>query len=565
MPIEIPQFQRRLTPGNPSVPQVGRKPIEPDIKPDSPFGQWPPQGQGDFPRIPYSGPTVPDKIPEGDTDPSRGWGDLWGNFNQDAVGTLTRFDFPKFPYTPRINIPQGGTPPDSGPIEWQRPADISEQTIVDPAVGNIPFQGVGEAPGQDPLQQNVETGPSMDLEQQPNITEAGDLFEDYWTEGFRTGEFSDVENRRMQLDRENDQFEYMVMKTARDRAAQMGLEPGTAGYEQLMRDAMAEANQRRLGAEQTVNQMQRDYRDNASTQLGNIEQAGREFAIGERGFEFSRDDIEYMREQSDEIKDEASARAFISNIKDPKLRQNLENALLQGGPEAVRALANNALDEFGTIQGDFASQDPALTMVEGINKQIDTMTVSPDGDEWEPGEKEAYASELIDSNLRQQYGLNDKEIKEFHSQNETNKRFQQYLDGEIEIKDFSTEDWENMDSQQLQQVSVPFNSGMTFLKVSDFENSDFRADVVEHSTDDGEHHRSESSAGQGNGSVVLMGGKPYRVTRFWSKKDTAMADVAVLAWGVKQDERKGRLYGVPLTGENAGQEVLLSETDWEDL
>jgi len=115
------------------------------------------------------------------------------------------------------------------------------------------------------------------------------------------------------------------------------------------------------------------------------------------------------------------------------------------------------------------------------------------------------------------------------------------------LQDLTPQQWGAMSDNLLSQLNIPvFNpSASKFLRITDFVLSRQKADVVESSRNDGEHVYNENSAGAGQGDIVLVNGKPYRLTRFWSKLDTT-----------GKDERIGRLYGVPADGSSTVEKEL---------
>ncbi len=425
--------------------------------------------------------------------------------------------------------------------EWLQPIPVMGDLTGETTPVDAPST---ETPGE-------QQDPSLELENQGHLTPGGQMVSEFWQSQFSKGEFSDVESRRKQLDTEGDQFEYEVMKRARDTAAQQGLVPGTAGYNELMQQAMGQASQNRLGQEQGINQMQRDYRDLATGELTAEEQRAREFAALERGFEFSRADIDYLREQSESIRDEQSATAFLDGIKDPRARNHLARILLEGGPEALKAEASNVIGESGTIEEDFRSESPSSAEMRGIEEDVAAMELSPDGDAWKEGELENYTNQMKDAHLRQKYGLTTEELKGTENEVDLAVKLKQFEKGEIEISDFTTTDWETMDNDQLESISVPFNSSMTYLRQGDFLNSGLTADLITSSTNSEEDIDSNKGVGTGNGSIVMYNGEPYRIVQFHTKKFSNKTG---------KNERRGNVYAVPLRGENAGVAVQISST-----
>lgn len=431
--------------------------------------------------------------------------------------------------------------PTETPVEnIQAPPPVQEQ------YGTIPQPPEAETPG-----------PDMGLYERPMVTEGGrkvseDIFGQY-----NRGEFSDVENRRQQLDAEGDQFEYYVMKQARDTAAQQGFQPGTASYQNLMREAMSQANQNRLGIEKGVNEMQRGYRQDATGNLMDIEQAQRELAIGERGWEFTRDDIEYAREKADTLQDDQDVNALINQIQDPKFKNALAAEMATNGVEGVKALIQMGM-EGGTIREGFRSQDPNQNRDEQVAKEVENMVLNPfTGKKIESQqEREQVKQQLLDAMNLNQWGLTvegaEQIGKGYEAKGELTDILAKLDAGETTPNELSPRHWENMSEADIEKYTQPFDKNMKFLRASDFEESQWEADVVSTTHDSGDPRIQDSSAGEGKGSIVLFEGVPYRITRYNTNETTRFG---------KKDKRTGKVWGVPLKGEGVGKEVELSATE----
>lgn len=446
-------------------------------------------------------------------------------------------------------------------IGMDRPSDVVHSTVFDVATQPTPTETIdrGTAP-EDVLTGGGRVDPSMELSDPGWITEGAELAAGDILDQYKRGEFSDVENRRRQLDREADQFEYEVMKRARDAAAQAGYAPGSAAYNELMQNAMSQANQNRLGVEQQINEMQRQYRTQSIEDLAAIEAQQRETAIGERGFQWTRADIDYMREQSQDLRTEEQATAFINNIQDPKLRANLQRALLTGGVDAVKAMANEAMNAFGTIEGDYASQDPFTNIKEAVESQVADMTHDPFTNKpiTSEAQREEIKAKLINANILNQWGITMEGAEDIQKtaqlEQEANDLYMAIKAGDASPHELTSDQWDVLSEEQIREITIPFNDSMTYLRLEDWRSSGLQADNVYTKHENDAPKRQEDSVGAGNGSIVYFEGVPYRITRYQTKTKKP------LGGGL---QRKGVVSGVALSGPNKGKTKDLTSTDFQ--
>ena len=141
----------------------------------------------------------------------------------------------------------------------------------------------------------------------------------------------------------------------------------------------------------------------------------------------------------------------------------------------------------------------------------------------------------------------------------------------VDIRNISQVEWANMTDSQWNEIQKLTDAegndifgsiieGTSFKRLSDFNNAGLKADVVFDTLNDLEKKPTESSAGQGQGSLIIYNGEPYRIVEAWTKKDTA-GNIGIFATP-KADERRTRIYAVPLRG---GPREIVADSGWYDI
>jgi hypothetical protein len=130
-----------------------------------------------------------------------------------------------------------------------------------------------------------------------------------------------------------------------------------------------------------------------------------------------------------------------------------------------------------------------------------------------------------------------------------------------QFQNLTSEEWQAVASDpdslaKLKKAGIftPVSKNTQFLRKKDFNKSGLVADKVEVSDESGQLVTSKTSAGEGQGSIVIYNGQPYRVTRYQSK----------LGADTLSNKRVGRMYAVSLTNPDEG-EVKISDTGWRDI
>lgn len=220
------------------------------------------------------------------------------------------------------------------------------------------------------------------LKDQGALTEAGDLYSDYVTSVLKGDRaIAGVDSARSDAERRNALNYTRTLDQAREIAAQSGLQPGTAGYQRIINEAMSGVASQNLDRTNSVNQLQRQgYQDILGLGRG-LEDTSRANAIGERNyqtgradttynrgvaerdFQTERSDVAYNRAEAGRLEKQTQEMAAINSIDDPKARQAALNQYLasqQGNYGSVLGLFNPD----GSLKSEYASINPAQASYE---------------------------------------------------------------------------------------------------------------------------------------------------------------------------------------------------------
>lgn len=220
------------------------------------------------------------------------------------------------------------------------------------------------------------------LKDQGALTEAGNLYSDYVTSVLRGDRaIAGVDSARTDAERRNALNYSNTLRQAQEAAAQSGLQPGTAGYQRIINEAMSGIASQNLDRTNSVNQLQRQgYQDILGLGKG-LEDTSRVNAIGERNyqtgradtaytrgiedrnFQTERADVAYNRSETGRLEKQTQEMAAINSIEDPKARQAALNQYLQsqqGNYGSVLGLFNPD----GSLKPEYASVNPAQASYE---------------------------------------------------------------------------------------------------------------------------------------------------------------------------------------------------------
>jgi hypothetical protein len=238
---------------------------------------------------------------------------------------------------------------------------------------------------------------STTLQKQGPLTEAGGLYDSYVTDVLKGDRaIAGVDSARSDSERRNALNYSHTMQQAQEAAAQAGMQPGTAGYNRIIQEAMAGISSQNLDRTNSVNQLQRQaYQDvlglgrgiedtaygratdernyqtgRADTEYGrgidertyadNRGDVAYNRSIGERAYTDERGDVAYNRTKTDDLQAKTEKLAAINAIEDPKARQAAMNAYLseQGGQGTYGAILG-MYNADGSLKTEYQSQNPA--------------------------------------------------------------------------------------------------------------------------------------------------------------------------------------------------------------
>jgi len=212
------------------------------------------------------------------------------------------------------------------------------------------------------------------------LTTGGQFVEDETLRGLQTGEFAGIQSQENRTDRNRAARDYMINKSARERAANSGFAPGSKQYQDIMAQAQSEIASGNLAGEQALNQATRDEFQEYMNRAAGIETERFGRAVGERGFKYQREDIEYLRGEQDKIHDKSDAQSVINNIKDQKAKQELLKALTDGGINGFKAKLNDVIGEGGTIAEKYRSASTIDTMFQEAEEWVERLNPKRSGE-----------------------------------------------------------------------------------------------------------------------------------------------------------------------------------------
>lgn len=158
----------------------------------------------------------------------------------------------------------------------------------------------------------------------PNETVAGDIRSRAIIKGL-TSEDPRVASQRIQNQRRASAREYAARLAAKEMAASQGFQPGTAQASRLMKEQLSPAYKANLADTSNTNEQQRQY---FQEYLG--------MAKEQEDMTQTRKDIEWTRQNTNKVQDEASAQMYLNGITDPKTKEYLTGIFASQGLGALR-------------------------------------------------------------------------------------------------------------------------------------------------------------------------------------------------------------------------------------
>jgi hypothetical protein len=256
----------------------------------------------------------------------------------------------------------------SGMIEPQK------QDLYDQFGGNNP-----DDPGDD-SQLSTENSTEQGRKYDENVLKAMD------------GEGADVASARNSAKRDNRFQSYYDDKTIKETLAQSGLEPGTIEYQRALDRTRSGTNQANLQRDNNVNQLQRDYFNDAMNKASGVESKI-------RGYETEK----FYDNKSDKLMDKQDVDSFI-NDQPQKIQNALRQIQMSGGDvqSAIQEMYDN-----GTIKEDYRPQDQYENLMDESSSYY--QQIVPKG----PNETdEQYQARPFDSNGDGQITSEDQTIGE---------------------------------------------------------------------------------------------------------------------------------------------------------
>ena len=421
---------------------------------------------------------------------------------------------------------------------------------------------------QDIIKRQIESAKAAEAEEQAKLsltdagalTTGGQFVEDETLRGLQTGEFAGIQSQANRTDRNRAARDYMISKRAKERAANSGFAPGSKQYQDIMAQAQSEIASGNLAGEQALNQATRDEFKDYMNRASGIESERFGRAVGERGFRYQREDVDYLRNEKDKITDKSDATNVINNIKDQKAKQELLKALTDGGISGFKAKLNEVIGEGGTIAEEFRSSSTIDTMFQEAEEWVNRLNPKQAGESdevWKARNAKAIQDRVkeIDTAKRQPLKAATDTVTD---QQKSAQAVIDYKAGTKQLNDISESEWKSMTTRDFESMDIEkVTDATTFTEYGEFKESGLTADVeiTAHKglTGGWDKNTESRSAGAGKGSVVSYNGKPYRIIKFIREMDED--------WTSPTDIR-GTYTLTPLKG--TGANVSIS-SGWEDV
>jgi hypothetical protein len=212
---------------------------------------------------------------------------------------------------------------------------------------------LGRAPARKPVAQAPAVG-KFALTRQAPLSENARLADDQNLQGLRTGRFADVESARGATDRANALRTSSGLQAARGivgRSGEMSPEAAIRAQDQ----AFAAAESQNLNASNGVNQLQRQYRQDALGRAGEIEARDQDNAESNRAYETNRDDERYTRFGLERANTQQQEQQAVTNSQwDKSFGANREDAATQ--KDQFGKTLGQRDKEFGVTSGQTQQQ-----------------------------------------------------------------------------------------------------------------------------------------------------------------------------------------------------------------
>lgn len=193
------------------------------------------------------------------------------------------------------------------------------------------------------------------LTRQAPLSQNAQLADNQNLQGLKTGQFADVESARGATDRANALRSASGLQAARGTVARAGGEVSPEAALRAQDQAFASAEAQNLNASNGVNQLQRQYRQDAINQSGAIESRDQTNANNERAYQTNRDDEQYSRFGLERANTQQQQQQAVTNNQwDKSFGANREDAAT--AKDEFGQTLQNQKDQFGVTAGQNQQQ-----------------------------------------------------------------------------------------------------------------------------------------------------------------------------------------------------------------
>lgn len=340
---------------------------------------------------------------------------------------------PQLPFDLKLPWQQGGGQQQPPPVGGQATQPLPPGGLPE-APPDEPFVGQRQPPGPQPPvgQQPPPVGGGIPTQPLPpedyQLTDLGKKARDQFSKYALGEEDPQVTAERQRLERNNLNRTEQARRLAHERAVRSGFQPGSAQYEQMMRQGVSDANNQNIQAENSFNDFARARRSDRQKELEGLFEG--EYERGREG-------------KADAWKDFNQIVKFLPS---DVAQQNLMRAKL-GGQDISQSF-QNMYGPDGVIKDEFKDLTKAELVKQGIEDSINQMEINPDTDKpWEGTEKKEYIDKFYRDNFENILFPSKVQSKEIKEQEATETRIQDFIKNGDASK-MSSEDWAKMTPSQ---------------------------------------------------------------------------------------------------------------------
>jgi hypothetical protein len=377
------------------------------------------------------------------------------------------------------------------PITTTPVVDKQQELIPKVATAEVPKVVSTEVPEKEtlpvlPEPQGVPPAKTYDT------TAIGEQAMDKFSEYAMADEDPQVTAERDRLERNNLLRVEQSRRMAHGNAIRAGFQPGSAQYEQMMRETVSSAENQGISATNSFNDFVRSRRSDQQRELEGLAEG-----------EFSRVGTQESREWNE-------FNQLVKFLPSDKAQQML--AVSKATGVDVTSAIGRMYDESGTIKPEYADMSQPELIRKGIEQSVELMTNNPDtGKAWVGNEKATYIDKFYSENFQNIIAPSQTQTGQAEEQKASKSRAEQ----SIESGDYSmlTEgDWNNFTDTQIIEAK---SKGHFNVYDSEVQKGDNWSDLDNMNTSSATKYWREHnpiSAAENKGKIIEKDGVLYIIT-----------------------------------------------------